>query len=144
MIHDATMLATAQCRELLARGVLGRVAFCTSDGPRILPVNYTVLDEAVVFRTSAYGVLAQHDWKAPMAFEVDAVDVAARAGWSVVAVGRGERVDDQETLARIRDVAEPRPWPAGARPLYVRLEWRELTGRAVGPLADALGPGPTR
>ena len=125
-------LSYADCRGLLAGGVFGRVAVCTSDGPRIIPVNYSVVEESVIFRTSAYGVVATHDWGSPIAFEVDHVDYDDQRGWSVVASGRGERVEDAEELALIRLTWDPRPWAAGVRPLYVRLAWTELTGRRIG------------
>jgi nitroimidazol reductase NimA-like FMN-containing flavoprotein (pyridoxamine 5'-phosphate oxidase superfamily) len=125
-------LTYAQCRALLAGGVFGRVAVCTATGPRILPVNYSVVGEALVFRTSAYGVIAASDWKSSMAFEVDHVDYADQRGWSVVASGRGERVEDPAVLAEIKGTWDPRPWAGGQRPLYVRLAWIELTGRRLG------------
>lgn len=132
MASEVVELSYAKCRELLAGGVFGRVAVCTPEGPRILPINYSVVDEAVVFRTSAYGVIATHDWRSLMAFEMDFVDYSEQRGWSVVALGRGERVDELEELAKIRRTWDPRPWASGARPLYVRLEWTELTGRRLG------------
>lgn len=132
MASEVEELSPAACQQLLMGGVFGRVAVCTADGPRILPVNYSVVGESVVFRTSAYGVVATHDWTSPMAFEVDHVDYEDQRGWSVVAVGRGERVDDPEELAEIKRTWDPRPWAAGTRPLYVRLEWTELTGRRLG------------
>jgi nitroimidazol reductase NimA-like FMN-containing flavoprotein (pyridoxamine 5'-phosphate oxidase superfamily) len=131
-MSDVEELSYAKCRGLLAGGVFGRVAVCTADGAQILPVNYSVVDEAVVFRTSTYGVVATHDWSRPMAFEVDHVDYGDQRGWSVVAVGRGERVEEIEELSLIKRTWDPRPWAGGARPLYVRLAWTELTGRRVG------------
>ena len=132
MAGEVEELSYAKCRGLLSGGVFGRVAVCTGDGPRILPVNYSVVGEAVIFRTSAYGVVATHDWRSPMAFEVDFVDYAEHRGWSVVALGRGERVDDLEELDLIKRTWDPRPWAGGTRRLYVRLEWSELTGRRLG------------
>ncbi len=124
-------LSYAECRGLLAGGVFGRAAICTAEGPRILPVNYSVVEESVVFRTSAYGMISTRDsW--PMAFEVDHVSYEDHRGWSVVALGRGERVEDADDLALIKRTWDPRPWAAGTRPLYVRLEWTDLTGRRVG------------
>ena len=127
-----TELSYAKCRELLGGGVFGRVAVCTPDGPRILPVNYSVVSEAVVFRTSATGVVATHDWASSIAFEVDHVDYADHKGWSVVATGRGQRVEEEAELALIRRTWDPRPWAGGARPLYVRVAWDDLTGRRLG------------
>jgi hypothetical protein len=125
-------LSEAQCRALLEGGIFGRVAVCTDSGPRILPVNYSIVDDAVVFRTSPYGVVATHDWKTAMAFQIDYVNYAEQRGWSVLAVGRGHRVEDPGELDRVTSTWDPRPWAAGSRPLYVRLEWTELTGRRLG------------
>ena len=125
-------LSYAECRGLLAGGVFGRVAVCTANGPIILPVNYSVVEESVVFRTTPYGVIASHDWRMPMAFEVDHVDYGEQRGWSVLATGPGERVEDDDELDMIKRTWDPRPWASGARPLYVRLAWDRLTGRRLG------------
>ena len=129
---DVEELPYAKCRSLLAGGVFGRVAVCTQDGPRILPVNYSVVGESVIFRTSPYGVVAGHDGRSRLAFEVDHVDYAEHKGWSVLAVGPGDRIDDAQELELIKRTWEPRPWAGGSRPLYVRLEWTQLTGRRLG------------
>ena len=44
----------------------------------------------------------------------------------------GERVEDDEELDLIKRTWDPRPWASGSRPLYVRLQWTELTGRRLG------------
>ena len=131
-MSEVQELSYAECRGLLAGGVFGRLALCTPDGPRILPVNYSVVAESVVFRTSAYGVVAGRDWSEPLAFEVDHVDYAEQRGWSVVALGPGERIDDAKELAHIKRTWDPRPWAGGSRPLYVRLRWTDLSGRRLG------------
>ena len=47
----------------------------------ILPVNYSVVGESIVFRTTPDGVVANHDWDSPIAFDVDHVDYpTTRAG----------------------------------------------------------------
>jgi uncharacterized protein len=143
-MNEPEELTYAECRSLLAGGVFGRVALCTPTGARILPVNYSVVDEAVVFRTSAYGLIATSDWDLPMAFEVDHVDYSDLRGWSVVAVGRAERVQDPQVLARIKRTWDPEPWAGGLRPLYVRLSWSELTGRRLGPRSTRENDLPAR
>ncbi len=125
-------LSYAKCRELLGGGVFGRVAVSTASGPRILPVNYSVVNESVVFRTSATGLVATHAWGSSLAFEVDHVDYADHTGWSVVAIGPGLRVEDPDELTRIQRTWDPRPWAGGDRPLYVKLAWVELSGRRLG------------
>ncbi len=76
--------------------MFGRVGVCTPEKPVILPVNYSVVGESIIFRTTPYGVVANHDWASSIAFEVDYVDYADHKGWSVLATGRGERVEDTE------------------------------------------------
>lgn len=121
-----------KCAELLASGAVGRVAVCTPDGPRIIPVNYSVVDETIVFRTTPYSVLGTHAWTTPLGFEVDHLDPDTRSGWSVVATGRGALIEDPDELARIRAHCDPEPWAAGQRMLYIRLRWEDLTGRRIG------------
>jgi nitroimidazol reductase NimA-like FMN-containing flavoprotein (pyridoxamine 5'-phosphate oxidase superfamily) len=119
------------CRTLLAGAEVGRVAVCTATGPMILPVNYVVDGVSVVFRTAPYGVLGRHAWQERIAFEVDHVDVPGRAGWSVVATGRGVLVEDPDELAVLRAFKDPQSWAPGSRLLYIRLAWDQLTGRRV-------------
>jgi nitroimidazol reductase NimA-like FMN-containing flavoprotein (pyridoxamine 5'-phosphate oxidase superfamily) len=126
-------LSTMECRDLLTTRDVGRVAVCTPRGPQILPVNFTVDADSVVFRTAPYGVLGQHAWNARIAFQIDHVDPDTRSGWSVLASGRGELIEDAEELALVRTFRNPQPWAPGSRLLYVRLVWDELTGRRVGP-----------
>ena len=125
-------LSYEQCYELLTGAVFGRVAVSTPSGPRIVPVNYSLVNATIVFRTAPYSVLGTYARNSQLAFEVDHVDHHIRRGWSVVATGRGYLVDDLEELAEIRSLADPRPWAGGARLLYIRLRWDELSGRRVG------------
>ena len=132
------------CRELLARGEIGRVAVCTPRGPEILPVGYALDGLSVVFRTAPYGVLGRHAWHGRVALEVDEVDRASRTGWSVVASGPAALVEDPAEVALIRAFGDPQPWAEGSRLLYVRLTWDRLTGRRVrGPAAAAARPSRT-
>ena len=128
-----------ECLELLRGGVAGRVAIGSPDGPHIVPVNYTVLDDAIYFRTAPYSVLGTYARNALVAFEVDRLDEAAQLGWSVVARGRCNAVLDPSELRRVSHLAGPRPWAKGQRTLLLALHWRELTGRRlVRPPGEAL------
>ena len=109
--------------RLLSAGVAGRVALSSPDGPHIIPVNYSVVDDAVVLRTSPYSVLGTHGRDTVLAFEVDQFDYERRHGWSVVARGRADVVTDPAEIAQIRATWEPRPWAGGSRNLYLRLRW---------------------
>lgn len=132
-------LPYATCAELLTTQEVGRVAVSTADGPRIVPVNYVVLDDSVVFRTTPYSILGMHAWNSQMAFEVDHIDPEHRTGWSVVATGRGTVVEDDVELRRIQSGPQPSPWAGGQRWLFVRLRWDDLTGRRIGPAVTMAG-----
>lgn len=127
-----TELTYGECLDLLRSRRVGRVAFCTPTGPTIVPVNYVVVDDAIVVRTTPYSALGTHGRKSRLAFEVDGVDHAERAGWSVVATGHGEMVEDPERIEFLRAFHDPQPWASGARILYLRLVWADLSGRCVG------------
>jgi len=126
-------LPYGRCLALLSSQSVGRIAITAPDGPHIVPVNYAVVEESIVFRTTPYSLLGTHAWNARLAFEVDQLDPERQRGWSVVARGRGTIVEDDLELAEIKRTWDPRPWAGGARFLYVRLRWDELTGRHAGP-----------
>ena len=125
-------LSTLECRDLLGTQEVGRVAVCTPQGPQIMPVNYVVDGASLIFRTSPYGVLGRHAWNSQIAFQIDHVDTETRSGWSVLATGSGEMIEDAEELAVVRAFRNPQPWASGSRLLYVRLSWDSITGRRVG------------
>ena len=102
------------CLSLLRAEEVGRVAVCTSDGPRIVPVNYTVVDDdTLVFRTTPYSALGTHGAGGRLALEIDRLDTDQKSGWSVVAAGTGALVDDAPRAAAEPRV--PRPRPLGGR-----------------------------
>jgi uncharacterized protein len=129
-------LARDECLELLRSGVFGRMALAADDGPHIVPLNYSVVGDAVVVATSPYSELATAGPGSLVAFEVDHVDYDTHAGWSVVVRGRAELVTDPEEVQRLRQVWPPRPWASGSRNLHLRVPLTEISGRSVGDLTD--------
>jgi uncharacterized protein len=121
-----------ECRDLLEAGGVGRVAFVAPEGPQIIPVNYAVQGDAVIFRTTPFTLLGTHGWDQRLAFEVDNIDHERWRGWSVVAHGTCELVHRDDELTAIRTSWNPQPWAGGERLLYLRLRWDRLTGRQVG------------
>ena len=131
-------LSYSECEALLRAGVAGRVAVTTPTGPQIVPLNYSVVDSAIIVRTSPYSMLGTYGRDVVLAFEVDRFDHAYEQGWSVVARGPSSMVDDPAELKHIRAVWEPRPWASGNRPLYLRIPGTDLTGRQLGSGWDAM------
>ena len=125
-------LETDECRRLLGDGGVGRVAFQSGSGQHIVPVNFQLDRNSIVFRTTPYSELGRLAPGSEAAFEVDQVDVESKSGWSVVAKGRVDVIPDNFETAAIRFFGkDPTPWAEGVRRLYLRLTWRELTGRRL-------------
>ena len=131
-MHDSLDLSRDECRQLLSAGVVGRVAVSTPTGPHIVPVNFSVVDGAVIIRTSPYSLLGTYGRDSMLAVEIDQFDYEYERGWSVVARGRAEVVTASTDLDHIRSVWSPRPWAAGTRTLYLRVPLSELSGRRLG------------
>jgi uncharacterized protein len=126
-------LTSIECANLIATGGVGRVALCSHDGPRIYPVNFAVLEGVIVFRTSADGGLGLGLRNDPrIAFEVDQLEYQRQRGWSVVAEGTVEPVEDRDEIAGLNLRSHLIPWAEGSRNLLVRLTWQQLSGRRVG------------
>lgn len=127
-----------ECLELLASDVVGRVAIVEGTGPLVLPVNYALYGEQVVFRTGPGSKLAASRGR-QVCFEVDAFDRETRSGWSVVVRGRLEEVQEfDRSLAAIEHLAEP--WLGSEPPNIVRLVPAIISGRRVRPPAPPAAP----
>jgi uncharacterized protein len=125
-------LGIDECRRLIEDGGVGRVAFRSGSGQHIVPVNFQLDRDSIVFRTTPYSELGRLTPGSEAAFEVDELDVGNKSGWSVVAKGPLEKVPDNFETAAIRFFGkDPTPWAGRARRLYLRLAWRELTGRRL-------------
>lgn len=131
-MSESRDLSRLDCLALLSAGTVGRVAVTTPDGPHIVPVSYTVLDDSVVVRTSSYSVLGTYARDAVVALEIDDFDHATRTGWSVVVRGRCSVESDPRTIRSIRETSGGSPWAAGTRNLYLRVRTDQVSGRSVG------------
>jgi uncharacterized protein len=124
------VLDREECVELLTAKSVGRIAYTTDAGPRILPVNYVLVNDSVIFRTVPDGEIFHHALSSVCAFEIDETDEFFESGWSVVVVGRLQlaTVDDftQMRLGRL-----PEPWAGGNRYMFVRLACEHVSGRRV-------------
>jgi nitroimidazol reductase NimA-like FMN-containing flavoprotein (pyridoxamine 5'-phosphate oxidase superfamily) len=123
-------LSVEECCARLSTHGVGRVAVTTAEGPGITPVNYSVIDGAVVFRTVP-GTTSAAAAGARVAFEVDHLDEALSQGWSVVVRGRARTVTDPDAVRRLADRAYSAPWAGGDRGLWVRIEPFVITGRRI-------------
>ena len=124
-------LSPTECQEYLDRGGIGRLAFPTPKGLRIVPLNYCTNADAVVFRTVPDSELGTYGEGAEAVFEIDEIDHEAEAGWSVVAFGRLERPSEVDEVWDIRGWRNPTPWSGDHRNFHMTLRWSTLTGRRI-------------
>jgi nitroimidazol reductase NimA-like FMN-containing flavoprotein (pyridoxamine 5'-phosphate oxidase superfamily) len=114
--------------DALRAGSVGRLAFVVDGWPVVLPVNYALDDQDIVFRTAPGAKLAAAP-STRVAFEVDGVDALYEAGWSVLAFGIAEEVEGAEA-ERLRSLPL-KPWAPGDRSHWIRVRVLEVTGRRI-------------
>lgn len=126
-------LTPEECRALLSTHGVGRIAVTTPGGrPAIIPVNYEIVDDTIVFRT-APGSVAAAAVGTDAAFEVDHMDDASSQGWSVLAVGPASAVTETAAVRRLVQHAHTAPWAGGRREMWVAIRPVRLTGRRITP-----------
>ncbi|MGV9352201.1 pyridoxamine 5'-phosphate oxidase family protein [Streptomyces misionensis] len=124
-------LDRAECLRLLATAPVGRVVYTRQALPAVVPVNFGLdRDGTVLLHTSAGSELVRAIDGAVVAFEADAVDVAARSGWSVVLTGQATVVTDRADLERAERVA-PGSWAPSPDDVLVRIDAELITGRRL-------------
>lgn len=132
MTRPLQPLSREQCLDRLRMQSVGRIAITHQALPVIVPVNYTLLGSAVVFRTEPGGMLARGCQDSVVAFEVDDLARGGRSGWSVVVVGVAAPLSGS---AAVRAVERGLVSAAGeGRDLFIAITIGQLTGRTVSPV----------
>jgi nitroimidazol reductase NimA-like FMN-containing flavoprotein (pyridoxamine 5'-phosphate oxidase superfamily) len=130
------VLDEAECLRLVSSGVLGRLAYAGRFGLTVMPVNYKLHEGSIVFRTAHHSPtdedlrtgIAGAEYK--VAFEVDEVDPATQAGWSVLIQGSAHHVDSgSERLSVLGAGVEA--WAGGDREHFLRIIPTRVTGRRI-------------
>ena len=87
LVATIESIPPATCWNLLATTTFGRVGLLVDGKPEVLPVNYAIDGESILFRTAEGTVLTQADL-AVVAFEADYVE-----GGDETTQGFGDRID---------------------------------------------------
>ena len=132
------VLDRATCLELLAHhGFVGRLGFVVDGRPIILPVNYIVDGDSVVFCTASGTKLNTIRGGANVAFEVDDSVPLHHSGWSVLVQGHADLVTDPADLT-------PGERATGAAPTDCARRCRSrFAGRAAARVLDRRTPCPS-
>ena len=124
------LLSEEAARQLLGEREVGRVGITIGTLPAVFPVNYRMIDGAIVFWTAPGTKMSAAMEGAVVAFEVDDYQLADRSGWSVLAVGRADVVADQAIVAKVR-ATRLQPFVDGGRDTLVRIEPTFISGRRL-------------
>lgn len=114
-------LDQAECRKLLASAQVGRVAWESVDGINVLPVNYRVIEDRVVFHTSGGGPLAALLQPTRVGFQVDEFDAESAVGWTLLVRGTSSPAVGLDSVS----------WVPDGRHVGVAIDVEWLGGRVV-------------
>ena len=131
LIDDRTgieIIPRSECLRLLGQDEIGRLGVVHGHSPVVLPVNYQLDGDTIVFRT-APGTKLEAGPRAPACFEIDSFNRATRSGWSVLVSGRLEEVSVYELKGETQ--VKVQPWVNGKREHWMRLRPTSITGRIV-------------
>lgn len=123
-------MSREECESFLA-GVttVGRLAFESSGGQQLLPVNFVFRQGRVYFATARDSVLAElGEGSDDVAFEIDHPGQMTQHGWSVLVKGRTAEVSADEVDLGPRG---PHPWAPGEREVLIELTPAAITGRKL-------------
>jgi nitroimidazol reductase NimA-like FMN-containing flavoprotein (pyridoxamine 5'-phosphate oxidase superfamily) len=131
-------LTDAECRELLARHHVGRIAYQMREYINIAPIGYVYHGEWLACRTQEGTKVSVLRHSPYVAFEVD--EVEGPFDWKSVVIQGSYYEEDlpnegrEETLAALR-AASPQIFtdddPTPFRDVLFRIHIRELTGRSA-------------
>jgi nitroimidazol reductase NimA-like FMN-containing flavoprotein (pyridoxamine 5'-phosphate oxidase superfamily) len=130
------LLEAAECLRLIAAGGVGRIGYTGRFGPTILPVNFVLQAQTIVFRTGQDSPMGEDlrtgiaDAEYKVAFEVDEIIPATREGWSVLIQGSAHHVDSGPELAEAQR-SGVQAWAGGEKDLFIRIVPDRITGRRV-------------
>lgn len=123
------VLVPEVCWRLLAAQPIGRLGFVVDGAPRVYPVNHRVDGDSIVFRTAHRAAIATLIEGSPVVFEADGADPTAETGWSVLAAGRLEAIEDAADIDALTALGV-HAWSPG-KDQWVRLRPTHVSGRAI-------------
>ncbi len=131
-------LDEAECLQMISAGGIGRIGYTGQYGPTVLPVNFALQEQAVVFRTGQDSPMGEDlrtgiaDADYIVAFEVDEISQASREGWSILIQGSAHHVDSEHGKRAQVMRSGVEAWvEAGREELFIRILPTRITGRRI-------------
>lgn len=91
-----------ECVRLLATATLGRVGITVGALPVVVPIDFQLIDDQVVFRVGVGTKLDAAIHNSVIAFEADEAAPPGGGAWSVSITGMAREVIDPDDVARMR------------------------------------------
>ena len=126
------VLEREECLRLLASATLGRLGLTSGALPTVLPINFRLVGDRIVFRTGVGTKLQAATHNAVVAFEVDEMDPLWHSGWSVVVTGVAREITDPDDRAALSNGEIPR-WAPVAGDRLVEVSTQMISGRRLPP-----------
>ena len=133
-------LTREQCFSLLTSVAIGRVGVSIDALPVILPVNFAVVDDWILFRTVPGTKLDAAMRRSVAAFEADDHAVDGSWGWSVLVRGYAHDLRDGGSVPAA-GALRPWPFPHGEANHVSGIEATMVTGRRFGAAIELSGVG---
>jgi nitroimidazol reductase NimA-like FMN-containing flavoprotein (pyridoxamine 5'-phosphate oxidase superfamily) len=118
------------CLRRLASATIGRISLTSGALPTVLPVNFVLTPEGIVFRTGWGTKLDAATHNTVVAFEVDDFTSLTHGGWSVVVTGVARELTDPEELESARALPLAH-WANRPADRYVCISLELVSGRAL-------------
>jgi uncharacterized protein len=131
------ILDRGECLRLLGGATLGRIGITLGALPTILPINFRLVEERILFRTSVGTKLDAATSNAVVAFEVDDMDPLWHTGWSVVVTGLARELTNPEDAAALDGFDLPYWAPAASGDRIVEISTQMISGRRIVPSVHA-------
>lgn len=136
------VLERDECLALLGSMPVARLGFSQNALPVILPVNFVLDRDCVVFRTTGGTKLDAALHGSVVAVEADSYDAMGHVGWSVLVRGIARVVEDEGELERARRLPLRR-WANDEDDRFVCVSADVVTGRRIRAWYQPDGHEPT-
>ena len=121
-----TELSQAECWATLATATVGHLGVRVGAEIDILPVNFTVHERAIYFRSAPGDKLVELAAEPTVAFQADGAE--ATSYWSVLVHGDAERLSD-EAVIKASGVLGLKTATTSVKSNFVRISPRAISGR---------------
>lgn len=122
-----SVLSDEECWARLATQRIGRLVTRVGDVVDIVPINFVVDGETIVFRTAPGNKLNELTINSSVVFEADVFEQTA--GWSVVLRGSARALETRAEIAEA-EALPLRPFVPTVKPVFVRIENATVSGRS--------------